>query len=61
MRCNGTEWLVQEYNSKQCQPPGTDPGQGQSPWPFPIDDDKYYLYIGLGIVAAFGLGALLSR
>lgn len=61
MRCNGTEWLVQEYNSKQCPRPGADPGQGQSPWPFPIDDDKYYLYIGLGIVAAFGLGALLSR
>jgi hypothetical protein len=52
-RCNGTTWLVAEYNSPTCGYIGTDPE--------PAGDTNLLLYAGVGLAAAIGIGLLLTR
>jgi len=47
VQCNGTQWVVVEENSPQCgyQPP-------------PTSDDNTLVVVGVGVIAAIGIGAL---
>ncbi len=49
MRCDGTRWVVQEYNSIRCPP--------QSASTIPQD----YIYMGIGLAAAFGLAYAMTQ
>ena len=54
MRCDGTEWSVQEHNAHLCN-------RDRDRWPIDIPEGQEYLYLGIGAIVAFGLGVLLSR
>ena len=49
VQCNGTRWVVVEENSPQC---------GYQP---PTSDDNTLVVVGVGVIAAIGIGALWAR
>jgi hypothetical protein len=54
MQCNDGDWIAIEYNSQHCSV--NDPSD-----PEPTSDDNTLVVVGVGVIAAIGIGALWAR